>query len=121
MTCMLLCMRSSARADTEWLGLGVGCIERGVGRAAVCACRTKDAAEKALKEMDGAPVGQWRLRVGWAHHRQDTDKAISAEAISKADPNNNNIYVGNLAPEVRASESRLPAVATLSRHQTSVV
>lgn len=66
----------------------------------VFAHRTKEAAEKALKEMDGAAVGQWRLRVGWAHHKQDSEKQLNADAISKADPANNNVYVGNLAPEV---------------------
>jgi hypothetical protein len=65
----------------------------------VGARRTKEAAEKALKEMEGAAVGQWRLRVGWAHHKQESEKALSADTVSKSDSTNNNVYVGNLSPE----------------------
>ena len=63
--------------------------------------RTKEAAEKALKEMEGTEVGQWRVRCGWAHHKSEAAVApLDPAAVDKADPANNNVYIGNLSAEV---------------------
>jgi hypothetical protein len=63
-------------------------------------CRTKEAAEKALAEMDGAQVGQWKIRCGWAHHKTEAVTGLDADTIDRADPANTNVYVGNLPSEV---------------------
>lgn len=64
-------------------------------------CRTKEAAEKALVEMNEATVGQWKIRCGWAHHKTEAVTGLDAETVDRADPANTNVYVGNLASEVR--------------------
>ena len=63
-------------------------------------CRTKEAAEKALVEMNEATVGQWKIRCGWAHHKTEAVTGLDAETVDRADPANTNVYVGNLASEV---------------------
>ncbi len=62
--------------------------------------RTKEAAEKALVEMNEATVGQWKIRCGWAHHKTEAVTGLDAETVDRADPANTNVYVGNLASEV---------------------
>jgi hypothetical protein len=52
--------------------------------------------------MNGAEVGQWRVRCGWAHHKAEGAAApLDAGAVDRADPANNNVYIGNLSSEVR--------------------
>lgn len=65
-------------------------------------CRTKEAAEKALAEMDGAQVGQWKIRCGWAHHKTEAVTGLDVDTVDRADPANTNVYVGNLPTEVHA-------------------
>ena len=48
-------------------------------------------------------MGQWRVRCGWAHHKSEAAvAALDPAAIDKADPTNNNVYIGNLSSEVAA-------------------
>ena len=70
-------------------------------------CRTKEAAERALVEMNGAEVGQWKVRCGWAHHKAEAaPQPLDAAAIDASDPTNNNVYIGNLSSEVHSSIHR---------------
>ncbi|BDA42390.1 Oligouridylate-binding protein 1 [Coccomyxa sp. Obi] len=68
--------------------------------------RTKEAAEKALVEMNEATVGQWKIRCGWAHHKTEAVTGLDAETVDRADPANTNVYVGNLASEVTEEDLR---------------
>ncbi|CAK0783496.1 hypothetical protein CVIRNUC_006695 [Coccomyxa viridis] len=62
-------------------------------------------AEKALAQMSGAMLGSRRIRCGWAQHKQETSSA-SYVAVDRADPENANVYIGNLAAEVTDLELR---------------
>ena len=35
-----------------------------------CVRRTQEDAERAIQTMNGMVVGQWRVRCGWANHKQ---------------------------------------------------
>ncbi|KAK9845716.1 hypothetical protein WJX81_000399 [Elliptochloris bilobata] len=66
--------------------------------------RTQEDAERAIQTMNGMVVGQWRVRCGWANHKQETVGEMNAAAVDKADPTNSNVYVGNLSAEVDDGE-----------------
>lgn len=85
-------------------GLHMGCPGRHIPERGCGARRTKEAAERALTEMNGAEVGQWKVRCGWAHHKAEAAaQPLDPAAIDAADPTNDNVYIGNLSSEVRPS------------------
>ncbi|KAK9904873.1 hypothetical protein WJX75_004369 [Coccomyxa subellipsoidea] len=65
--------------------------------------KTRGDAEKALSQMSGTMLGSRRIRCGWAQHKQENSQASFA-AVDRADPENANVYVGNLAPDVTDAE-----------------
>ena len=67
-------------------------------------CRTREEAERALNTMNGTFLGHRRIRCGWAQHKQDTS-SCNFGCIDRADPTNANVYVGNVAADVRPSAS----------------
>ena len=61
--------------------------------------------------MNGTFLGHRRIRCGWAQHKQDTS-SCNFGCIDRADPTNANVYVGNVAADVRsASPSFLPTAS----------
>ncbi len=54
-----------------------------------------------MNSMNGTFLGHRRIRCGWAQHKQDTS-ACNFGCIDRADPTNANVYVGNVAADVRA-------------------
>lgn len=62
--------------------------------------RTREEAERALNTMNGTFLGHRRIRCGWAQHKQDTS-SCNFGCIDRADPTNANVYVGNVAADVR--------------------
>ena len=63
--------------------------------------RTREEAERALNTMNGTFLGHRRIRCGWAQHKQDTS-SCNFGCIDRADPTNANVYVGNVAADVRS-------------------
>ena len=55
--------------------------------------------------MNGSFVGHRRVRCGWAQHKADSSTA-DIGSVDQADPQNSNVYVGNIAPEVSDQELR---------------
>lgn len=51
--------------------------------------------------MNGTFLGHRRIRCGWAQHKQDTS-SCNFGCIDRADPTNANVYVGNVASDVRS-------------------
>lgn len=51
--------------------------------------------------MNGTFLGHRRIRCGWAQHKQDTS-SCNFGCIDRADPTNANVYVGNVAADVRS-------------------
>ena len=63
--------------------------------------------------MNGTFLGHRRIRCGWAQHKQDTS-SCNFGCIDRADPTNANVYVGNVAADVRSQPSKpwplIPAI-----------
>ena len=68
-------------------------------------CRSREDAETAIQQMNGSFVGHRRVRCGWAQHKADSSTA-DIGSVDQADPQNSNVYVGNIAPEVSDQELR---------------
>ncbi|DBA78486.1 TPA: hypothetical protein ACH3X2_007974 [Trebouxia sp. C0005] len=67
--------------------------------------RTQEAAENAIAMMNGKLVGHRRTRCGWAHHKQNTN-SLEPSSVDRADPQNANVYVGNVSPDVSDADIR---------------
>ncbi len=46
-----------------------------------------------------------RTRCGWAQHKQNTN-SLEPSTVDRADPQNANVYVGNVSPDVSDAEIR---------------
>jgi len=62
--------------------------------------------ESAIAAMHGQFVGSRRVRCGWAQHKTSAALPTDAHMLTRADPTNTNIYVGNLSPSVSDAEAR---------------
>lgn len=64
------------------------------------AMRSKEEAQNAIEKMQGQVIGTRRVRCGWAQHKQDdTVGLVDPDEVDHSDPNNTNVYVGNIAPD----------------------
>ena len=62
--------------------------------------------EAAIAAMHGQFVGSRRVRCGWAQHKNTPALPTDATVLTRADPTNTNIYVGNLAASLSDAEVR---------------
>ncbi|KAL4537847.1 hypothetical protein Ndes2526B_g04291 [Nannochloris sp. 'desiccata'] len=62
--------------------------------------------EAAIAAMHGQFVGSRRVRCGWAQHKTTAALPTDAHILTRADPTNTNIYVGNLAASLSDAEVR---------------
>eukprot|EP00884_Botryococcus_braunii_P020853 jgi/Botrbrau1/7451/Bobra.0083s0020.3 len=67
--------------------------------------RSKEEAFNAIQAMNGEFIGSRRVRCGWAMHKE-SDAAVDRDTISKLDPRNTNVYIGNLSPDVTEQDLR---------------
>lgn len=66
--------------------------------------RSKEDAQHAIQTMNGEFIGSRRVRCGWAQHKESD--AVDPDTISKMDPRNSNVYIGNLSPDVTEQDLR---------------
>eukprot|EP01026_Neomeris_dumetosa_P015451 TRINITY_DN1591_c0_g2_i7.p1 TRINITY_DN1591_c0_g2~~TRINITY_DN1591_c0_g2_i7.p1 ORF type:complete len:408 (-),score=39.14 TRINITY_DN1591_c0_g2_i7:1927-3150(-) len=69
--------------------------------------RNKDEAEYAIQEVNGQILGGRRIRCGWAQHKQTNLEPQDYMSISRQDPNNSNVYIGNVSPELNEEDIKL--------------
>jgi nucleolysin TIA-1/TIAR len=62
--------------------------------------------EASIAAMHGQFVGSRRVRCGWAQHKTTAALPTDAHILTRADPTNTNIYVGNLAASLSDAEVR---------------
>lgn len=67
--------------------------------------RTHEEATKAIEAMNGQFIGSRRVRCGWAQHKQEPTQ-LSYDAVNQQDPQNVNVYVGNISADVSDTELR---------------
>ena len=83
----------------------------GTGRhtAAVHQCVTRMHRQTYLKlykvHLHKADRGRRRTRCGWAQHKQNPN-SLEPSTVDRADPQNANVYVGNVSPDVSDPEIR---------------
>ncbi|KAK9841820.1 hypothetical protein WJX81_005171 [Elliptochloris bilobata] len=83
---------------------------------------SEDEAQRAIKAMKGARVGQWPINVVWAasQQRADAEAEMARMMADRADPDNTYVYVGNLSQQVGEAElvrvfARFGAVHSVAR------
>ena len=83
---------------------------------------TKELAERAIEEMNGAYIGSRIVRCGWARHKTDAQAQADPDRLNQTDPTNTNIYIGNLPgdlsyDEAKAEFSKYGVIAEIKLHR----
>eukprot|EP01023_Acetabularia_acetabulum_P024720 TRINITY_DN23792_c0_g1_i1.p1 TRINITY_DN23792_c0_g1~~TRINITY_DN23792_c0_g1_i1.p1 ORF type:complete len:397 (-),score=102.81 TRINITY_DN23792_c0_g1_i1:1092-2282(-) len=84
--------------------------------------RDKEEADRAIAEMNGQLVGGRRVRCGWAQHKPNMAEPQDFLSVSRQDPTNTNIYIGNVSPELSEEDvkqhfQRFGELAELKLHK----
>lgn len=84
--------------------------------------REKEEADRAIAEMNGQLVGGRRVRCGWAQHKQNMTEPQDFITVSRQDPTNSNVYIGNVSAELSEEDvkqhfQRFGELAELKLHK----